>query len=136
MQLMEGSIIDDISLYKEHFLPTAPHPQQLALGAPRPSTVVGRDEKGPGQVEDRRTKKIQFAVDVEVRTLPGKDGVRTPMKGADRSGPEPTKVMDGPAPIKMIKGCAWSPGIYRALRLMGKPLDVAWEKAFIRSSHF
>jgi hypothetical protein len=35
------------------------------------------------------------------------------------------------APIKMVSGCAWSPGIYRALRLLGKSLDVAWERAFI-----
>ncbi len=27
-----------------------------------------------------------------------------------------------PAPIKMVRGCAWSPGIYRALRLRGKSL--------------
>jgi hypothetical protein len=36
-----------------------------------------------------------------------------------------------PAPIKMVSSCAWSPGIYRALRLLGKSLDVAWERAFI-----
>ena len=100
------------------------------------SLFVGGDKKGPGQVADKRTKKIQFAVDVEVRTSPGKDGVRTPMKGAGQPGPEPANVTSGPAPIKMIGGRAWSPGIYRALRLMGKPLDVAWEKAFIRRSHF
>jgi hypothetical protein len=36
-----------------------------------------------------------------------------------------------PAPIKMVSGHAWSLGIYRALRLLGKSLDVAWERAFI-----
>ncbi len=40
------------------------------------------------------------------------------------------------APIKMIDGCPWSPNIYCNLRLIGKSLEVAWEKAFIRTSHF
>jgi hypothetical protein len=40
---------------------------------------------------------------------------------------------DRRAPIKMVSGSAWSPGIYRALRLLGKTLDVAWERVFIRS---
>ncbi len=35
------------------------------------------------------------------------------------------------APIKMVIGRAWSQGIYRALRLLGISLDVAWERAFI-----
>jgi hypothetical protein len=46
--------------------------------------------------------------------------VRTPPVGQNQ-----------PAPIKMVSGCAWSPGIYRALRLLGESLDVAWERAFI-----
>jgi hypothetical protein len=40
------------------------------------------------------------------------------------------------APIKIVDGRPWSPGVYRALRLLGKPLEIAWEKAFIRCSHF
>ncbi len=40
------------------------------------------------------------------------------------------------APIKMVSGRAWSPGIYKALRLLGKSLDVAWERAFIRPLTF
>ena len=40
------------------------------------------------------------------------------------------------APIKMIDGRPWSPNIYRNLRLIGKSLEVAWEKAFVRTSHF
>jgi hypothetical protein len=41
-----------------------------------------------------------------------------------------------PAPIKMVRGRAWSPGIYRALRLRGKSLDVAWERALIHPLTF
>ncbi len=41
-----------------------------------------------------------------------------------------------PARIKMVRGHAWSPGIYRALRLRGKSLDVAWERAFIHPLTF
>jgi hypothetical protein len=40
------------------------------------------------------------------------------------------------APIEMVQGNAWSPGVYCALCILGCSLDVAlaWEKAFI--SHF
>jgi hypothetical protein len=37
------------------------------------------------------------------------------------------------APIKMVGGKPWSPGVYHNLRLMGKTLEVAWERAFIRT---
>ncbi len=43
---------------------------------------------------------------------------------------------DERAPIKLVDGCPWSPGVYRALRLLGRSLVTAWEKAFIRSPHF
>jgi hypothetical protein len=43
---------------------------------------------------------------------------------------------DERAPIKLVDGRPWSPGVYRALRLLGRSLETAWEKAFIRSSHF
>jgi hypothetical protein len=36
-----------------------------------------------------------------------------------------------PAPIKIVSDRVWSWGIYRALRLLGKSLDVLWERAFI-----
>ncbi len=35
------------------------------------------------------------------------------------------------APLKLIDGRRWSPGIYRALRLHGRILEVAWEGAFM-----
>ncbi len=35
------------------------------------------------------------------------------------------------APLKLIDGHRWSPGIYRALRLRGRKLEVAWEGAFV-----
>ena len=40
------------------------------------------------------------------------------------------------APIKLVDGRPWSPNVYRNLRLIGKSLEVAWEKAFVRASHF
>ncbi len=45
-------------------------------------------------------------------------------------------VVHQPAPIKMVRGHAWSPGIYRALRLRGRSLDVAWERVFIHPLTF
>jgi hypothetical protein len=35
------------------------------------------------------------------------------------------------AQIKMVNGCPLSPGVYQSLRLLGKTLEVAWERAFI-----
>ena len=46
------------------------------------------------------------------------------------------RMQDQLAPIKMVSRRAWSPGIYRALRLLGKSLDVAWERAFIHPLTF
>ena len=43
---------------------------------------------------------------------------------------------DERAPINLVDGSPWSPGVYRALRFLGRSLETAWEKAFIRSSHF
>ena len=40
------------------------------------------------------------------------------------------------APIKMVDGRPWSPGVNRSLRLLGKTLEVAWARAFIRTSQF
>ena len=57
----------------------------------------------------------------------------------DEEVPEPTAEpikQDQRAPIKMVSGHAWSPGIYQALRLLGKSLDVAWERAFIHPLTF
>ena len=49
---------------------------------------------------------------------------------------EPIKQDQECAPIKMVSGRAWSLGIYQALRLLGKSLDVAWERAFIHPLTF
>ncbi len=66
-----------------------------------------------------KDRQVWFAVDEEVREPTA----------------EPTK-QNRRAPIKMVGGRAWSPGIYQALRLLGKSLDVAWEKVFIRPLTF
>ncbi len=54
---------------------------------------------------DRPKKKVQLAVDVAVSAPPD----------------EPQR-----APIIMVSGRACSPGLYQALRLLGKTLDLAW----------
>ena len=63
---------------------------------------------GPKLTTARPDVKVRFATDVEVRAMPAEQNQREP--------------------IKMVSGFAWSPGIYQALRLLGKPLDVAWER--------
>jgi hypothetical protein len=35
------------------------------------------------------------------------------------------------APLLWVRGQRWSPGVYRSLRLLGRPLEVAWERAFL-----
>ena len=35
------------------------------------------------------------------------------------------------APLQYIRGKPWSPGVYRSLRLLGRPVAVAWKRAFI-----
>ena len=68
---------------------------------------------------------------------PSRDGSRP----SDDGSGKPTNIDDGRsvrlpidgvrAPIKIVDGRRWSPGVYRALRLMGKTLEVAWERAFV-----
>ena len=70
---------------------------------------VGDNAKGPKLTTARLAAKVWFAVDMEVCAEPTA---------------EPTK-QEKYAPIKMVSERAWSPGIYQALRLLGKPLDVA-----------
>jgi hypothetical protein len=70
---------------------------------------VGDNTKGPKPTTARSAAKVRIAVDVEAHAVPTT---------------EPTK-QDQRAPIKMVSGRAWSPGIYQALRLLGKSLDVA-----------
>jgi hypothetical protein len=64
---------------------------------------------------DRPKKRVQLAVDVAVV--------------APQDEPQQ-------APLKMVSGSAWSPGVYQALRLLGKILDVAWERACVCSLTF
>ncbi len=35
------------------------------------------------------------------------------------------------APLLYVRGRRWNPGVYHSLRLLGRPLEVAWERAFI-----
>jgi hypothetical protein len=44
--------------------------------------------------------------------------------------------LEARAPIKLVDGRPWSPGVYPALRLLGNTLEVAWERVFIRTSYF
>jgi hypothetical protein len=39
--------------------------------------------------------------------------------------------VDERAPLHYVQGRRWSPGVYRSLRLLEKPLQVAWRRVFI-----
>jgi hypothetical protein len=75
--------------------------------------------KGSKPATNRPAAKVWFAVDVE----------------ALHTRTQATK-KNQQAPIKMVSGRAWSPGVYQALRLLWKTLDVVWERAFICSLTF
>jgi hypothetical protein len=77
---------------------------------------VGGNTKGSKPAATRPAAKVWFTVDVEA--------LRTRTQAAKQNQQ---------APIKIMSGHAWSPGIYQALRLLGKTLDVAWERTFIHS---
>ena len=62
-----------------------------------------------------------------------KECVRKSQKGLILTAARPNEG-ESRAPIKMVEGKPWSPGVYRNLRLMGKTLEVAWERAFIRTT--
>jgi hypothetical protein len=64
---------------------------------------------------DRLKKKVKVVVDMVVCAPPDK-----PQR----------------APLIMVSREAWSPGVNWALRLLGKTLDVAWERAFVHSLTF
>ena len=59
------------------------------------------------------------------------DGEATELAGK----PELADVSDGVgeerAPLLYVRGERWSLGVYRSLRLLGRPLEVAWERAFV-----
>ena len=93
-----------------------PHPLVVLYGR-LPPTVGEQVTNKKVEIWDQsptKDRRVWFAVD---------EVVREPTA-------EPTK-QDRRAPIKIVGGCAWSPGIYQALRLLGKSLDAAWKKAFI-----
>ena len=92
------------------------------LSASMTTGVGERVTKKEVEIRDQsstKDRRVRFAVDEEVR----------------EPTTEPTK-QDQRAPIKMVSGGAWSPGIYQALRLLGKSLDVALERAFIHPLTF
>ena len=100
-----------------------PEPVSL-LPIPRDQVAAqecaGDNTKGPEPTPARPAAKVRFAVDVEAHAGPTA---------------EPAK-QDQRALIKIVGGRAWSPGIYQALRLLGKRLDVAWERTFIHPLTF
>jgi len=88
--------------------------KEVGLGSESP--MKDRREVGLGSKSLTKERWVRFAVDMPTA--------------------EPTRQQDRRAPIKMVSGRAWSLGIYRSLRLLGKTLDVAWELAFIHPLTF
>ena len=76
--------------------------------AKRGSRPVGDNTKRPKPTAARPAAKVWFAVDVEARTVPTA---------------EPTK-QDQRAPIKMVGGRAWSPGIVGEQAVFSKDVEI------------
>jgi len=88
--------------------------KEVGLGSESPTK--DRQEVGLGSESPTKDRWVWFAVDMPTA--------------------EPTRQQDRHAPIKMVGVRAWSLGIYGSLRLLGKSLDVAWERAFIHPLTF
>jgi hypothetical protein len=67
---------------------------------------------------------------------PAKEVVGGSQKGQNLTAARPANEVDlgTRAPIKIVDGRPWSPGMYRNLRLLGHALEAAWEQASI--AHF
>jgi hypothetical protein len=67
---------------------------------------------------------------------PAKEVVGGSQKGQNLTTARPAKEVDlgARAPIKIVDGWPWSPGMYCNRRLLGHALEAAWEQAFI--AHF
>ena len=59
------------------------------------------------------------------------DGTRAEVAGEEEPTPRAEVVGEGRAPLLQVRGQPWSLGVYRSLRLLGRPLEVAWKRAFI-----
>ena len=59
------------------------------------------------------------------------DGGATEVAAQLKVGSNSDGVGEEKAPLLQVRGGRWSPGVYRSLRLLGRPLEVAWERAFI-----
>jgi hypothetical protein len=96
---------------------------------------VEDNAKGPRLANARPSEKGGFTVKVaacNIQEIPGHQLRVTYKKYLHQVNVRtPPVEQNQPAPTKMVSGCAWSPGNYRALRLLGKSLDVAWEIGFI-----
>ena len=102
---MEAMTTTSIPMTAAMRIPTMATLPRAAVGERATNKEVGLGSESP-----TKDSRVRFAVDMPTA--------------------EPTK-QDRRAPIKMVGGRAWSPGIYRSLRLLGKSLDVAWERAVI-----
>ena len=59
------------------------------------------------------------------------EGTEDEVAGEEAPAPPAEVVGGGRAPLLQVRGQPWSPGVYRSLRLLGRPLEVAWKRAFI-----
>jgi hypothetical protein len=114
----------------------------VARGTAKSAMTTATDGPPVGKNQLSPTKG-RSQVDVILTGRPQVDVIRRPQVDVILTGrPQVDVILTGArpsderAPIKMVDGRPWSPGVYRALRLLGRSLETAWEKAFIRSSHF
>ena len=105
-----------------------------------PDSPVGYEPRDPTAEPTMATDRTMLPVpkdSVASQECVGEDAIGEPADGGAAevaSHPEVASDSDRRkerAPLLWVRGERWSPGVYRSLRLLGRPLEVAWERAFI-----
>jgi hypothetical protein len=107
-----------------------------AMNTPRLS-AFGSGYVDAGTNSNRLVMAFSLGRYSTIELIVGEDAIGEPADGGAAevaSHPEVASDSDRRkerAPLLWVRGERWSPGVYRSLRLLGRPLEVAWERAFI-----
>jgi hypothetical protein len=98
-----------------------PEPTDKPIGSP------GRTMLPVPKADSVTSQECVGEYPIEKRT----DGRATEVAEKSESAAHSESEGEERAPLLYVRGRRWSPGVYRSLRLLGRPLEVAWERAFI-----
>ncbi len=110
-----------------------------------PNSPVGYKPRDPTAEPTLTTDRTMLPVpkdSVAPQEWVGKDTIMEPADGGTAEVAICSKMGDDSdqwkekAPLLWVHGERQSPGVYRSLRLLGRPLEVAWKRAFIARPTF